>query len=70
MFQWLKTEETKIREEFNHHIMEWESEAAGLEAKIKALEATLVSGIEQDVAYMKGRVAELRARIEHLKKFL
>ena len=70
MFQWLKTEETKIREEFNRHIMEWESEAAGLEAKIKALEATLVSGIEQDVAYMKGRVAELRARIEHLKKFL
>ena len=70
MWAWLKTEETKIKENFLHHITEWESEAQGLEAKIKAIEGTQVSGIERDVAYMKGRVAELRARITHLKGLL
>ena len=70
MFEWLKSEETKIKEDFLRHITEWESEAQGLEAKVKAIEGTMVSGVEQDVAYMKGRVAELRARIAHLKGLL
>lgn len=75
MWAWLKTEETKIKEtkikeDFLHHITEWESEARGLEAKVKAIEGALVSGLERDVTLMKGRIAELRARIAHLKGLL
>jgi hypothetical protein len=70
MWNWLKSEETKIKEGFLRHVTEWECEAQGLEAKIKVIEGTLVSGVERDVIFMKGRVAELRARITHFKSLL
>ena len=66
MWNWLKSEESKL----TAHINGWESEAVGLEAAMKALIESGVAGVENEVAHMKAKVAELRARITHLKGLL